>query len=66
MLVMSSRNAFVKSYIPGCHCDFLRAMASMKMGGVLKVVYTGNGRRSQCVSWTYDLWTHLASHVTVQ
>ena len=47
MLVMSSSNAFVKSYIPGSHCDFLRAIASMKMCGVLKVVYTGNGRRSQ-------------------
>ena len=47
MLVMSLRNAFVKRYNPASHCDFLRAIASMKMCGVLKVVYTGNGRRSQ-------------------
>ena len=50
MLVMSFRNAFVKSYNPASHCDFLRAMASMKMCGVLKLVYSGNGRRSKW--WT--------------
>ena len=65
MLVMSLRNAFVKSYNPGSHCDFLRAMASMKMCGVLKLVYTGIGRQSQ---WCHGptIFGPIWRRVTVQ